>query len=101
MTCSTRDFAAAAPNLVWVTDFIYVKTWAGFCYVVFILDVYAQRVVAWPAATTKHTDLVMISLRMVWCQRDREGHPTIAGGVDPSLRRRVAGWIPGVVATPR
>lgn len=26
-----RDFTAPAPNLVWVTDFTYVRTWAGFC----------------------------------------------------------------------
>ena len=35
-----RDFTALAPNLVWVTDFTYVATWAGFVYVVFILDVF-------------------------------------------------------------
>ncbi len=74
-----RDFTATAPNLVWVTDFAYVKTWAGFVYVAFILDVYAQRIVAWHAATTKQTDLVMIPLRMALWQRDREGHPTVAG----------------------
>ena len=74
-----RDFTAAAPNLVWITDFTYVRTWAGFTYVAFIVDVYAQRIVAWHAATTKHTDLVMIPLRMALWQRDREGCPTVAG----------------------
>ncbi len=74
-----RDFTATAPNLTWVTDFTYVRTWAGFTYVAFILDVYAQRIVAWHAATTKQTDLVMIPLRMALWQRAREGHPTIAG----------------------
>ena len=57
----------------------YVRTWAGFVYVAFIVDVYAQRIVAWHAATTKATDLVMIPLRMALWQRGREGHPTIAG----------------------
>ncbi len=28
-----RDFTAPAPNLRWVADFSYVRTWAGFCYV--------------------------------------------------------------------
>ncbi len=74
-----RNFTAAAPNLVWVTDFTYVRTWVGFVYVAFILDVFAQRIVAWHAATTKHTDLVMIPLRMALWQRDREGHPTVPG----------------------
>ncbi len=59
--------------------YTYVRTWAGFTYVAFIVDVYAQRIVAWHAATTKHTDLVMIPLRMALWQRAREGHPTVAG----------------------
>jgi len=37
-----------------------VKTWAGFVYVAFILDVYAQRILAWHASTSKATNLVMI-----------------------------------------
>ena len=74
-----RDFTATAPNRTWVTDFTYVRTWAGFTYVAFIVDVYAQRIVAWHAATTKQTDLVMIPLRMALWQRGREGHPTVAG----------------------
>lgn len=60
-----RDFTAPAPNRVWVTDFTYVRTWAGFTYVAFIVDVYAQRIVAWHAATTKQTDLVMIERHWV------------------------------------
>jgi transposase InsO family protein len=74
-----RDFTAAAPNRTWVTDFTYMRTWAGFTYVAFIVDVYAQRIVAWHAATTKQTDLVMIPLRMALWQRDREGQPITAG----------------------
>ena len=70
-----RDFTAPAPNRVWVTDFTYVRTWAGFVYVAFILDVYAQRIVAWHASTSKVTDLVMTPLRMALWQRDHEGHP--------------------------
>jgi len=74
-----RDFAAPAPNRVWVTDFTYVRCWAGWVYVAFILDVFSQRIVAWNAATTKETELVMVPLRMALWQRDREGHPISAG----------------------
>ncbi len=90
-----RDFTAEAPNRVWVTDFTYVRTWAGFTYVAFIVDVYAQRIVAWHAATTKQTDLVMVPLRMAIWQRGREGrladpgqliHHSDAGSQYTSLR---------------
>ena len=74
-----RAFTATTPNRVWVTDFTYVRTWAGFVYVAFILDVYAQKIVAWHASTSKATDLVMTPLRMALWQRDRDGHPVVPG----------------------
>lgn len=58
---------------MWVTDFTYVRTWAGFVYVAFIVDVYAQRIIAWHAATSKVTDLVMTPLTMALWERDRQG----------------------------
>jgi transposase InsO family protein len=66
-----RDFTAPGPNRVWVADFTYVRTWAGFCYVAFIVDVFAQKIVAWHAATDKRTDLVLTPLRMALWDRDR------------------------------
>ena len=36
-----RNFTAACPNRVWVADFTYCRTWAGFVYVAFIIDVFA------------------------------------------------------------
>ena len=74
-----RDFTAEAPNTVWVTDFTYVRTWSGFVYVAFIVDVFAQRIVSWHAQSTKHTSLVMTPLRMAIWQRDHEGHPLVPG----------------------
>jgi transposase InsO family protein len=70
-----RDFTAPAPNRVWVTDFTYVRCWAGWVYVAFILDVFGQRIVAWHAATSKEVDLVMTPLRMAIWQRDHDGRP--------------------------
>ena len=74
-----RDFTADTPNCTWVTDFTYVRTWAGFTYVAFIVDVFAQKIVAWHASTSKDTDLAMIPLRMALWQRDRDGQPTTPG----------------------
>jgi putative transposase len=74
-----RDFTAPAPNRVWITDFTYCATWAGFVYVAFIVDVFSQRILAWYASTSKEVDLVMTPLRIAQWQRDREGHPAVAG----------------------
>jgi transposase InsO family protein len=74
-----RDFSAAAPNRTWVMDFTYVRTWVGFVYVAFIVDVFAQKILAWNAATVRDTDLVMTPLKMATWQRAREGHPIVHG----------------------
>ena len=70
-----RDFTAPRPDHTWVMDFTYCRTWAGWVYVAFIVDVYSQRIVAWHAQTTKHVELVMIPLRMALWERGRQGHP--------------------------
>ena len=44
-----RNFHTYAPNKVWVTDFTYVRTWAGFVYVALVIDLYARRIVGWSA----------------------------------------------------
>ncbi|MBB2959038.1 hypothetical protein FHX72_003190 [Pseudoclavibacter helvolus] len=70
-----RDFTAPRPDHTWVTDFTYVRTWAGWVYVAFILDVFSQRIVAWHAQTGKHVDLVLTPLRLALWERERQGHP--------------------------
>ena len=37
-----RQFHAPAPNRLWVSDFTYVATWAGFVYVAFVIDAYPR-----------------------------------------------------------
>ena len=74
-----RDFTAPAPNLKWVMDFTYCRTWVGFVYVAFVVDVFAQKIVAWHAATVRDADLVLTPLKMAIWQRDREGHPIEPG----------------------
>jgi putative transposase len=54
-----RQFAAGAPNRLWVADFTYVATWAGTVYVAFAIDVFSRRIVGWRARMSKETDLVL------------------------------------------
>ena len=74
-----RDFTATAPNRTWIMDFTYVRTWAGWTYVAFVVDVYAQKILAWHAHTVRDADLVLTPLKMAIWQRGREGHPIEPG----------------------
>jgi transposase InsO family protein len=57
-----RDFTAARPNVLWVADFTYVATWAGFVYVAFVIDAFARRIVGWRVARRAETSLVLDAL---------------------------------------
>ncbi len=64
-----RQFKASAPNVLWVSDFTYVSTWAGFVYVAFIIDVYARRIVGWRVSRTPHTTFVLDALEQALHER--------------------------------
>jgi transposase InsO family protein len=57
-----RRFDATQPNQLWVADFTYVATWAGFVYVAFVIDVFARRIVGWRVSASLRTDFVLDAL---------------------------------------
>jgi transposase InsO family protein len=57
-----RTFVATRPNQLWVSDFTYVATWAGFVYVAFVIDVFARRIVGWRVSSSMRTDFVLDAL---------------------------------------
>ena len=57
-----RQFQATRPNQLWVSDFTYVATWAGFVYVAFVIDVFARRIVGWRVSSSLRTDFVLNAL---------------------------------------
>jgi len=59
-----RQFAAGAPNRLWVADFTYVATWAGTVYTAFVIDVFSRRIVGWKTSMSKETDLVLDAIDM-------------------------------------
>jgi putative transposase len=78
-----RDFTATRPNELWVVDFTYVATFAGFVYVAFAIDVFSRMIVGWRAARTMRTDLPLDALDMALWHRGRAGH-NVAGLVHHS-----------------
>jgi putative transposase len=64
-----RQFAADAPNRLWVADITYLPTWAGFLYLAVILDAFSRKVVGWSMAAHLQTRLVLDALEMALWQR--------------------------------
>jgi putative transposase len=59
-----REFQAAAPNQLWVTDLTYVPTWAGVAYVCFIVDAFSRMIVGWRVAAHMRTAMVLDAVEM-------------------------------------
>jgi len=57
-----RQFHAPAPNMLWVSDFTYVSTWAGMVYVAFVIDVFGRRIVGWRVSRTQTAGFVLDAL---------------------------------------
>jgi transposase InsO family protein len=57
-----RQFGAPAPNMLWLSDFTYVSTWAGFVYAAFVIDAFARRIVGWRVSRTAHAGFVLDAL---------------------------------------
>ena len=69
-----RDFTAERPNQLWVSDFTYVSTWAGFVYVAFIIDVFSKMIVGWRLSRSMTTDFVLDALEQaIHARRPGEG----------------------------
>ena len=79
-----RDFDAMAPNRVWVADFTYVRTWAGFVFVAFVIDCFSRMIVGWHAGTCQNTSLVTTALQMSLWYRHHTGHQVPPGLVHHS-----------------
>ncbi|WP_427136429.1 IS3 family transposase [Pseudarthrobacter sp. S9] len=68
-----RQFSAPAPNCLWVADITYIRTFSGWVYAAFVLDVFSRRVVGWQLSTTMHTALALDALEMGLWTRRRDG----------------------------
>jgi transposase InsO family protein len=67
-----REFTAATPNRLWVTDLTFVPTWAGVAYVCFIIDAFSRRIVGWRCASHMRTEMIPDAIEMArW---DRGAH---------------------------
>ncbi|GGT67666.1 putative transposase for insertion sequence element IS986/IS6110 [Streptomyces purpureus] len=65
-----RDFTASRPDQLWVADMTYVRTWSGWAYVAFVLDVHSRMIVGWQVANHMRTELPLDALEMaLWRRR--------------------------------
>ncbi len=59
-----RNFAAPAPDRLWIGDITYVPTGEGWLYLAVLVDVYSRRVVGWAMAEHLRAELALDALAM-------------------------------------
>jgi putative transposase len=69
-----RQFAADAPNELWVADVTQHETAEGWLYLAVIIDAYSRLVVGWAMAERLTAELVLSALEMaLWKRQPKEG----------------------------
>ncbi len=64
-----RNFAAARPNELWVSDLTYVRTGHRFVYVAFVIDAFSRRIVGWQISNSLRSDLALDALEQAISER--------------------------------
>lgn len=67
-----RDFRPAAPNVLWVADITYLRSWEGWVYLAAVQDAFSRRIVGWAMAEHMKAELVTDALQMALARRRPE-----------------------------
>jgi putative transposase len=67
-----RNFRPAAPDVLWVTDITYLRTWEGWVYLAAVQDAFSRRIVGWSMADHMRAELVVDALQMAVHRRRPE-----------------------------
>lgn len=67
-----RQFRPEAPNVLWVADITYLRTWEGWLYLAAVQDAFSRRIVGWSMADHMRSDLVVDALQMALARRRPE-----------------------------
>jgi transposase InsO family protein len=67
-----RCFKPDAPNVLWVADITYLRTWEGWLYLAAVQDAYSRRIVGWAMTEHMRAELVADALQMAVARRRPE-----------------------------
>ena len=93
-----RQFRPEEPDVLWIADFSYLRTWEGWLYLAAVQDAFSRRIVGWCMADHMREELVIDALTMAVRRRRPDPgviHHSDQGGAicEPGVRAGVhAGW---------
>jgi putative transposase len=64
-----RRFRPPAPNVLWVADITYLRSWEGWLYLAAVQDTYSRAIIGWSIAQHMRAQLVVDTLAMGLARR--------------------------------
>jgi len=64
-----RCFRPSAPNVLWLADITYLRSWEGWLYLAAVQDAYSRAIVGWSMAEHMRAELVVDALQMALSRR--------------------------------
>jgi putative transposase len=61
-----------APNVLWVAEITYLRTWEGRLYLAAVQDAFSRRIVGWSMADHMRSDLVVDAVNVAIARRQPE-----------------------------
>ena len=86
-----RRFRPSAPNVLWLADITYLRSWEGWLYLAAVQDAYSRAIVGWSMAEHMRTELVTDALAMA-LHRRRPGPGLVHHSDQGSQRASMCRW---------
>ena len=65
-----QDFHQKAPNLVWTSDFTYLKAGGKWYYLCIIMDLFSRKIISWNISSKPNADLVIQTFQKAYHSRN-------------------------------
>ena len=65
-----QEFNQKAPNLVWTSDFTYIKVSGKWYYLCIVMDLFSRKVISWNISSKPDVDLVMTAFKKAYEKRN-------------------------------
>ena len=66
-----QEFNQKAPDLVWASDFTYIKVAGKWYYLCIVMDLFSRKVIAWNISSKPDVDLVMDAFKKAYDKRNK------------------------------
>ena len=65
-----QEFNQKSPNIVWTSDFTYIKVAGKWYYLCIVMDLFSRKVIAWNISGKPDVDLVMTAFKKAYEKRN-------------------------------